>query len=92
MTRRQEHENLRLKLNRYCAMNSQCANALQVVMQTRRLAGVEAHSKGKALFYLRFLKLSMAPGIRYRTGFPSLQHFQQRGGRSQDPDRSVSVQ
>jgi hypothetical protein len=25
-------------------MNSQCANACQAVMQTRRLAGVEAHS------------------------------------------------
>ena len=32
----------------------------------------------KALFHLRFRKLPMAPGIRCRTGFPSLQHFQQR--------------
>ena len=32
----------------------------------------------KALFHLRFRKGPMAPGIRCRTGFPSLQHFQQR--------------
>jgi hypothetical protein len=33
---------------------------------------------GEVLFHLRFQQLPMAPGIRYRTGFPSLQHFQQR--------------
>jgi len=33
---------------------------------------------GKALFRLRFRKLPMAPGMRCRTGFPTLQHFQQR--------------
>ena len=30
------------------------------------------------LFHLRFWKLPMAPGMRCRTGFPSLQHFRQR--------------
>jgi hypothetical protein len=33
---------------------------------------------GKALFRLRFRKLPMAPGMRCRTGFPTLQYFQQR--------------
>ena len=33
---------------------------------------------GKALFHLRFRKLPMAPGMRCRTGFPTLQHFHQR--------------
>lgn len=35
---------MRLNLNRRCAMNSQCANAFQAVMQARRLARVKAHS------------------------------------------------
>ena len=32
----------------------------------------------KTPLHLRFRKLPMAPGMRCRTGFPTLQHFQQR--------------
>jgi hypothetical protein len=37
-----------------------------------------ASTTGKALFHPRFRKLPMAPGIRCRTSFLSLEHIQQR--------------
>jgi hypothetical protein len=40
--------------------------------------GEVTSTTGKALFHLRFRKLPMAPGMRCRTSFPTLQHFQQR--------------
>ena len=42
--RRQEYESVRLELNRERALNCQCANTGQAVMQTRCFAGIEAQS------------------------------------------------
>ena len=39
-----EYESVWLESNRSCAINNQGADACQAVMQTRRLACVEAHS------------------------------------------------